>query len=122
MTDQSYSILLRIFVGELDKVGHQPLYEEIVFEAKRQGLAGATVTRGIMSFGANSHIHRAKLLDISEDMPFVIEIVDDEDKIEAFLEKVDELFEKADAGGLITSEKVRVKFYGSGNQKKMKSD
>ncbi|HKJ32604.1 MAG TPA: DUF190 domain-containing protein [Balneolales bacterium] len=105
------SKLLRIFVGEQDKVGHEPLYEEIVFEAKRQKLAGATVTKGVMSYGANSLIHRAKLVDISEDLPIVIEIVDTEDKIDKFLDSVNELLEKSGSGGIITIEKATVIHY-----------
>lgn len=100
--------LLRIFIGESDKAGSQPLYEAIVFEAKKQGLSGATVTRGIMGFGANSKVHTAKLFDISADMPLVIEIVDTEDKIMAFTKNVEQLFEKANSGGLITLEKAEV--------------
>ncbi len=100
--------LLRIFIGESDKAGSQPLYEAIVFEAKEQGLSGATVTRGIMGFGANSKVHTAKLFDISADMPLVIEIVDTEDKIMAFTKNVEQLFEKANSGGLITLEKAEV--------------
>lgn len=107
------SKLLRIFIGEIDKLGHQPLYEAILFEAKRQGLAGCTVLRGIMSFGASTRVHTAKLLDISEDLPIVVEIVDQEEKINAFVETVDTLMEKAACGGLITIEKASVVFYKS---------
>jgi len=110
--DDSQAILLRIFVGEYDKAGHTPLYEEIVYAAKRNGLAGATVSKGIMSYGANSRIHKSKLLAISEDLPIVIEIVDREEEIESFMEELDRLFEEAGGGGLITYEKVHVKFYG----------
>jgi uncharacterized protein len=100
--------LLRIFVGERDKVGHKPLYEVIVRCAKDAGLAGATVTRAVEGFGADSIIHKAKLLELSEDLPFVIEIVDSEEKVRDFLETVDELFEKSNSGGLITMEKVEI--------------
>lgn len=113
MTQESQAILLRIFVGEYDKVGHTPLYEEIVYAAKKSGLAGATVTKGIMSFGAASRIHKSKLLALSEDLPIVIEIVDKERDIEAFMNELDRLFEAAGGGGLITFEKVQVKFYGA---------
>ncbi|HKJ45361.1 MAG TPA: DUF190 domain-containing protein [Balneolales bacterium] len=108
---ETNSKLLRIFVGELDKIGHKPLYEEIVFEAKRQKMAGATVTQGVMSYGANSLIHRAKLVDISEDLPIVIEIVDTEDKIDKFLVSVNDLLEKSGSGGIITIEKATVIHY-----------
>lgn len=108
--------LLRIFVGESDKHGQQPLYETIVFEAKKQALSGATVTRGIMGFGANSRIHSAKLLDISTDLPVVVEIVDTEDKINSFIKIVEELFEESKSGGLITIEKAEVIRYKSGKR------
>jgi Uncharacterized conserved protein len=100
--------LLRIFVGERDKVGHKPLYETIVRAARDSGLAGATVTRAVEGYGAGSIIHRAKILELSEDLPFVIEIVDSEEKIREFLKIVDDLFEKANAGGLVTMEKVEI--------------
>jgi|ERR1022692_199863 PII-like signaling protein len=105
------SKLLRIFIGEIDKIAHQPLYEAILFEAKKQGLAGCTILRGIMSFGASTRVHTAKLFDISEDLPIIIEIVDQEEKINAFIEKVDVLMEKAACGGLITIEKASVLYY-----------
>jgi len=117
MTKESIGVLLRIFVGEYDKVGHTPLYEQIVYEAKKDGLAGATVLKGVMSFGANSRIHKSKMLSISEDMPFVIEIVDKEEKVESFLETLDRLFKEADSGGLITMEKMRIRHYGPSNIK-----
>jgi PII-like signaling protein len=106
--------LLRIFVGESDKRGHQPLYEAIVFEAKRLGLSGATVTRGIMGFGANSKVHTTKLLEISSDLPLVIEIVDTEEKIRAFTQAIEPWFEEAQSGGLITLEKAEVIRYRPG--------
>ena len=105
------SKLLRIFIGEMDKIGHQPLYEIILFEAKKRGLAGCTVLRGIMSFGASTTVHTAKLIDISVDLPIVIEIVDREEKVNAFVDTVDLLMEKAACGGLITIEKAGVLYY-----------
>lgn len=106
--------LLRIFIGESDKKGSQPLYETIVFEAKKQKLSGATVSRGIMGFGANSVIHSAKLFDISSDLPVIIEIVDTEENIGSFVKLVEELFEETKAGGLITIEQAEVIRYRSG--------
>jgi len=106
--------LLRIFIGESDKVGQQPLYEAIVFEARKQELSGATVTRGIMGFGANSKVHTAKLFEISSDLPLVIEIVDTEEKINQFIKTVELLFEKTKSGGLITVEKAEVIRYKAG--------
>ena len=103
--------LLRIFVGESDKSGHTPLYEAIVFEAKKQGLSGATVTRGIMGFGANSKIHTAKLLELSSDLPMIVEIVDTEERIRAFTKTVEQMFASARSGGLITIEKAEVIWY-----------
>ena len=107
--------LLRIFIGESDKVGQQPLYEAIVFAAKKNSLSGATVTRGIMGFGANSKIHSSKLFDISSDLPIVIEIVDNQEKIMAFVEIAEQLFEESRSGGLITIENVEVIRYKPGN-------
>jgi PII-like signaling protein len=107
--------LLRIFIGESDKVEHQPLFEVIVREAKKQGLAGATVLRGVEGFGANSRIiHTAKILRLSEDLPIVVEIVDEEQKVTAFLQHVDRLFEQAKCGGMITVEKVEIIRYSAG--------
>ncbi len=103
--------LLRIFIGESDKYGKQPLYEKIVFEAKKLGLSGATVTRGIMGFGANSKIHTTKLLEISSDLPLIIEIVDSEEKIRKFIKSIDHLFEESNSGGLMTIEKAEVVRY-----------
>jgi len=100
--------LLRIFIGESDKIGYETLYETIVFEAKKHGLSGATVTRGIMGFGANSKIHTSKLLELSSDLPIVIEIVDSEEKIKDFTKIVESLFEQSKSGGLITLEKAEI--------------
>ncbi len=100
--------LLRIFVGESDLINHVPVYEKIVLEARKAGLAGATVMKGIMGFGASSRIHTTKLLRLSEDLPLVIEIVDTEKKIEEFIPVLNELFEKANSGGMITMEKVSI--------------
>ncbi len=106
--------LLRVFIGEGDKVGSRPLYEVIVFEAKKQGLSGATVTRGIMGFGPNSKIHTTKLFEISTDLPLIIEIVDTEEKIRKFVETVEKLFDETRSGGLITLEKAEVIRYKAG--------
>ncbi len=110
--------LLRIFVGESDKVGHTPLYEVIVKEARERHLAGATAWRGVLGFGRTARMRTAKLLDLSSDLPMVIEIVDEEKKIDDFMPVLNELFEKADSGGLVTLEKVDVIHYvhGSGGQ------
>src|SRR6185312_11297860 len=114
MEDNPHAKLLRIFVGESDKLGQQPLYEAIVFEAKKQSLSGATVTRGIMGFGANSKVHTTKLFEISTDLPLVIEIVDTEEKIRLFTKTVEQMFEETKSGGLITLEKAEVIRYRAG--------
>jgi len=106
--------LLRIFIGESDKLGSQPLYEAIVFEAKKQGLSGATVVRGNMGFGANSKVHTAKLFEISTDLPMIVEIVDSEPKILEFTKVVEDMFEQTKSGGLITIEKAEVLRYKPG--------
>ena len=100
--------LLRIFIGESDKIGHVPVHEKIVVAAKEAKLLGATVYRGIMGFGANSIIHTTKVLRLSEDLPLVIEIVDSEEKIENFLSTLNNLLQQSNSGGLITVEKATV--------------
>lgn len=108
MKIQGEARLLRIFIGESDKIGLVSVYEKIVLEARKQNLTGATVYRGIMGYGGNSKIHSAKILRLSEDLPLVIEIVDEYEKIEKFIPFVDEVFEKAKCGGLITLEKAEI--------------
>ena len=103
--------LLRIFIGETDKISHIPVYEKIVSEARRLNLAGATVYRGILGYGGNSRVHNAKFLEMSNDLPLVIEIVDEEPKIESFIPVVQNLFEEANCGGLITLEKAEIIIY-----------
>lgn len=100
--------LLRIFVGENDKIHNIPVYEKIVLLAREKDLAGATVLKGIMGYGKKSAIHTSKILALSEDMPLVVEIVDEVDRIEKFLEDIDKLFEESGASGLITIEKAQV--------------
>jgi uncharacterized protein len=101
--------LLRIFIGDNDKFGHQPLYEAIVLKAREMHLAGATVLKSPMGYGKHSRLHTAKILQLSTDLPIVIEIVDVPDKIEAFLPLLDEMMD----GGLVTLEKVQVIHYRS---------
>lgn len=108
MKIQGEAKLLRIFVGESDKHANVPVYEQIVIEARKNHLAGATVYKGIMGFGGKSRIHTAKILRLSEDMPLVIEIVDEQDKIENFIHIVENIFESAKCGGLITLEKAEI--------------
>ena len=99
--------LLRIFVGESDRHGRRPLYEEIVLKAREAGLAGATVLRGVMGFGRHSLIHTTKILRLSEDLPMVVEVVDSREKIDQFLPVLDELI----TDGLVTLERVNVIHY-----------
>jgi PII-like signaling protein len=100
--------LLRILIGEADKVEHKPLYEWIVLQAREQGLAGATVLRGMMGFGANTRNIRTFRFDtLSEDLPIIIEIVDTQEKLEKFLN----LIEPHIKAGLVTMEKAQIKFY-----------
>lgn len=106
--------LLRIFLGESDRVNGKMMYEAIVRAARESGLAGATVLRGIEGFGAKSRIHTAKILRLSEDLPIIVEIVDTEEKIKAFMPLVDELFNKSGGGGLMTLEKAEVIRYTPG--------
>lgn len=104
------SLLLRIFVGESARWHHQPLYEAIVLKAREVHLAGATVLRASMGFGKSSRLHATKILRLSDDLPVVIEIVDSEEKINAFLPVLEEMMHS----GLMTLERVRVIFYRSG--------
>jgi len=102
--------LLRIFIGESDKHGGLPLYEWIVKMAREEGLAGATVLRGLEGFGAHSRLHTAKILRLSTDLPIIVEIVDTREKIERFLPMID----KEIPEGLATLEDVHIRFYRSG--------
>src|SRR5437764_14802802 len=102
------AVLLRIFIGENDRYNRKPLYEEIVLKAREMHLAGATVLRGPMGYGHSSRLHTAKILRLSEDLPLVIEIVDSEAKIDAFLPTLDGMM----TSGLVTLEKVQVLQYG----------
>jgi PII-like signaling protein len=102
------AVLLRIFIGEDARYGHQPLYEAIVLKAREMHLAGATVLRGPMGFGKSSRIHTTKVLRLSEDLPLVIEIVDSEEKINSFVTVIDSMM----SSGLITLEKAKVLKYG----------
>ena len=103
-------MLLRIFIGESDRWEHKPLYEAIVLKAREMHMAGATVLRGPMGFGKTSHLHTAKILRLSMDLPLIIEIVDSEEKINAFLPVLDGMM----GGGLVTLEKVKVIDYRAG--------
>ena len=105
--------LLRIFIGEANKYDRMPLYEWIVQQARSQGMAGATVLRGIQGFGANSLIHTTKILRLSEDLPVVVEIIDTKEKIESFLQTIDHAITE----GIVTVEKAQVRMYRAGGKK-----
>ncbi len=105
--------LLRIFIGESDRHDGKPLYEWLVLQAREQELAGATVLRGVMGFGANTRvIHTFKIERLSEDLPMVVEIVDTKEKLEKFLEQIDPHIK----AGLVTLEKAQIRFYNSDKQ------
>ena len=105
---------LKIYIGESDQWEHRPLYEVIVQEARRRGMAGATVTRGVLGFGADSRMHTAKILRLSEDLPLIVEIIDETARIEAFLPDLDRMIQD----GLITREKVQVTIYRHSQSRK----
>ena len=105
--------LLRIFLGESDRLGGRPLYEAIVLKARELHLAGATVLRGHMGFGKHSRLHTAKILRLSEDLPIVVEIVDTEERIQSFLPWLDSVLHE----GLVTLEKARVLRYVAGEER-----
>ena len=106
--------LLRIFIGESDRHGNQPLYTAIVELARKQGLAGATVFKGIEGYGAHSVVHAARVFDLSSDLPVLIEIVDTEEKIRAFAGQLDDIVTE----GLVTLESIEVTHYRSGSRPK----
>ena len=108
MKDVTTAKLLRIHIGELDRAQHQPLFEVLVRAARAAGLSGATVLRGIESYGASSVVHRARLVELSEDLPIVVEIVDTEEKIRGFLERIEPILDEAGCGVLMTMEKVEI--------------
>ena len=114
MKNNSEGKLLRIFIGESDQWENQPLYEAILILARERGLAGVTILRGIAGFGAHSRIHTSKILRLSEDLPIVIEIVDETKKIEAFLPELDKMVDE----GMVTIEKMGIISYRHNQNKK----
>ena len=111
--------ILKIYVGESDKIHHRPLYEEIVYEARNNGIAGATVFKGIMSFGASHSVHTMKSFALSTDMPVLIEIVDNLDILEEFAKKVNMLMNQSKKGGMITLQELSVIRYEKGEKYRM---
>jgi hypothetical protein len=106
--------LVRIFIGESDHLHGRQLFEAIVMKAREEKLAGATILRGVEGFGAHSVVHKASLVDLSADLPIVVEIVDTAEKIEAFLPAIDAMIEESKCGAMVTVEKVDVRKYTSG--------
>lgn len=111
MHTEGEAVLLRIFIGESDKHGHLTLYEALVRAARSQGIAGATVLRGICGYGATSKMRQVKVLDLSSDLPVVVEIIEKESRIEDFMATVDRLMEESNSGGFVTMEKAHVVRY-----------
>lgn len=109
--------LLRIFVSNTDKFKHNLLYEMVVFAAKRYGLAGATVLKGVMGYGSSSVVRSVKFWEITEKLPVVIEIVDESEKIDRFVEKILPWFDKMRYGCMITVEKANIVLYKQGSKK-----
>lgn len=108
------STLMRVYISNTDKVDHKPLYEQIVYLAKREGLQGATVLKGIMGFGGSSQISSSSLWEISEKLPVVVEIVDSSSSIIEFIEKLKPLLESSKKGYLVTTQKVDVSLFRKG--------
>lgn len=108
--------ILKIYMGETDKVHGRPLFEEIVFEARKAGIAGSTVTKGIMSFGASHSIHTMKIFALSGDLPVIVEIVDNIEKLDEFAKKINELMDLSKKGGLITFQEIDVLRYQVGEK------
>ncbi|MFA6455439.1 MAG: DUF190 domain-containing protein [Bacteroidota bacterium] len=106
--------LLRIFCDEDDRYGGKQLFESIMYLAKEKGLAGATIIRGIEGFGARHHIHKSTLVELSSNLPIIIEIVDTEENVEMILPMIDDMIEKAKCGALITVERIDVRKYTAG--------
>ncbi len=107
MKPQTKALRVRVYIGETDHWQHKPLYEQIVGKARQMHLAGATVLRGIMGFGCHSRLHTTKVLRLSEDLPVVVEIVDEPEKIQPLLDWLDEVVQE----GLVTTEQVRIELY-----------
>jgi PII-like signaling protein len=110
---------LRIYISSTDKFGHKPLYELVVFEAKKAGIAGATVLRGIMGYGASSEIYSERLWELTEKVPLVVEIIDDAEKIDSFFGIIKPFFEQAGKGHIITMDETTVLMQKAGSAPKM---
>jgi PII-like signaling protein len=117
MENNSSVSLMRIFVSSTDKDGHQPLYESIVFKAREFGLAGATVTRGILGFGASSVIHSYKFWEVTEKIPVIVEVIDNEEKVDAFYQTVAPMLESMRFGCMVTRQKIDILLNQAGSKK-----
>jgi PII-like signaling protein len=115
MEKQGKKKLLRVFSSSTDKFRHTPLYEVVVYAAQRYGMAGATVTRGIMGYGSSSRVSSQKFWEISEKLPVIVEIIDDADKIDQFFETIKPYLEMIRKGCIVTLDPVEVVFYKSGS-------
>ena len=111
--------ILRIYISNTDKFKHAPLYEMIVFAAKRYGLAGATVIKGIMGFGSSNSVHYIKFWEFTEKIPVVVEIIDEAEKIDSFIKTIAPWFELISYGCLISTEKANIVLYKTGKRKKI---
>ena len=117
MDKNSSTSVLRIFISSSDKDGHQPLYESLVYKAREAGLEGATATKGVLGYGASSVIHSYKFWEVTEKVPVVVEIIDNDDKIDAFLDGIRPLLENMRYGCLVVRERVEVLFHKTGRKK-----
>ena len=111
--------ILKIYIGDSDKIQGRRLSEEIVFEARKAGIAGATVFKGVMSFGASHAIHTMKIFALSSDMPVLIEIIDNTEKLDEFAKRVNEMLDLSQKGGLITFQEIAVVRYEKGKKYKI---
>ena len=122
MNNNQQNTLLKIYAGESDRVKGKLLYEEIVYQARKAGLAGATAVKGLLSFGASHSIHTMKILALSSDLPVIIEIVDSRENIENFLPLLNQLMDESRKGGLITLQPVEIRRYTSGEKYRHHTD
>ncbi len=114
--------ILKVYMGENDKVNGRPMFEEIVFEARKAGIAGATVTKGIMSYGASHSIHTMKIFALSDKLPIIVEIVDNIEKLDEFAKTLNELMDLSKKGGLVTFQELAVVRYTSGEKYRNQTD